>query len=61
VGAYGHTLGGAVGLGFVSLDEPVTAARVHAGRWEVDVAGRLIGARASLKPLLDPGLERVRC
>jgi 4-methylaminobutanoate oxidase (formaldehyde-forming) len=61
VGAYGHTLGGAVGLGFVSLDEPVTAALVAAGRWEVEVAGRLVGARASLKPLFDPGLERVRC
>jgi len=61
VGAYGHTLGGAVGLGFVSLDVPITAALVAEGRWEVDVAGRLVGAQASLKPLLDPGLERVRC
>ncbi len=61
VGAYGHTLGGAVGLGFVGLDEPITAARVNTGRWEVDIAGRLVGARASLKPFLDPGLERVRC
>ncbi len=61
VGAYGHTLGGAVGLGFVSLDEPVTPALVGAGCWEVDVAGRMVGAQASLKPLLDPGLQRVRC
>jgi 4-methylaminobutanoate oxidase (formaldehyde-forming) len=61
VGAYGHTLGGAVGIGFVSLDVPITASLVSAGRWEVDVAGRLVSARASLKPLLDPGLERVRC
>ena len=60
VGAYGHTLGGAVGLGFVSLEVPITASLVSAGRWEVDVAGRLVGAQASLKPLLDPGLERVR-
>lgn len=60
-GAYGHTLGGAVGIGFVSLEVPVTASVVSAGRWEVDVAGRLVSARLSLKPLLDPGLERVRC
>jgi glycine cleavage system aminomethyltransferase T/glycine/D-amino acid oxidase-like deaminating enzyme len=60
VGAYGHTLGGAVGLGFVSLEVPITASLVTAGHWEVDVAGRLVGAQASLKPLLDPGLERVR-
>lgn len=61
VGAYGHTLGGAVGIGFVSLDVPVTAALVDAGRWEVEVAGRVVGARVSLQPLLDPRLERVRC
>jgi glycine cleavage system aminomethyltransferase T/glycine/D-amino acid oxidase-like deaminating enzyme len=61
VGAYGHTLGGAVGIGFVTLDEPITPALVTAGRWEVDVAGKLVGARASLKPFLDPSLERVRC
>ncbi|MFM8530584.1 MAG: FAD-dependent oxidoreductase [Ilumatobacteraceae bacterium] len=61
VGAYGHTLGGAVGIGFVSLDEPITPSLVNAGRWEVDLAGTLVGATASLKPLLDPTLERVRC
>ena len=60
VGAYGHTLGGAVGLGFVSLDVPITSAVVDQGRWEIEVAGRVVGARASLKPLFDPGLDRVR-
>lgn len=61
VGAYGHTLGGAVGIGFVELDEPVTADVVRSGRWEIDVAGRRFGATASLRPMLDPGLDRVRC
>jgi 4-methylaminobutanoate oxidase (formaldehyde-forming) len=61
VGAYGHTLGGAVGIGFVSLAVPITAALVNAGQWQIDVAGTLVGARASLRPLLDPSLERVRC
>jgi 4-methylaminobutanoate oxidase (formaldehyde-forming) len=60
VGAYGHTLGSAVGLGFVALDVPVTPSLVDAGRWEVVVAGAVVGARASLKPLFDPTLERVR-
>ena len=61
VGAYGHTLGGAVGIGFVTLDVPITPDLVSTGRWEVEVAGRRVDAQASLKPLLDPGLERVRC
>jgi 4-methylaminobutanoate oxidase (formaldehyde-forming) len=61
VGAYGHSLGGAVGIGFVELDVPVTGELVEAGSWQVGVAGRLIEAEASLKPMLDPGMERIKC
>jgi len=60
VGAYGHTLGGAVGIGFVELNEPLRADIITAGDWEIEIAGERIKAIASLKPLLDPKLERVR-
>ncbi len=60
VGGYGHTLGGAVGLGFVSLDQPVTAGIVAEGPWQIEVAGERIDAIASLKPLYDPQLQKVR-
>jgi 4-methylaminobutanoate oxidase (formaldehyde-forming) len=60
VGAYGHTLGGAVGIGFVELEEPVTSQLVETGEWQVEVAGKPVPARASLKPLLDPGMERIK-
>jgi 4-methylaminobutanoate oxidase (formaldehyde-forming) len=59
-GAYGYTLGGAVGLGLVEADEPVTKAYVESGRWEVEVAGVRHRAQASLRPLYDPGLARVK-
>jgi 4-methylaminobutanoate oxidase (formaldehyde-forming) len=61
VGAYGHTLGGAVGIGFAELEEPVTAEIVNTGEWVVDVAGKRVAARASLRPLHDPGMERIKC
>ena len=61
VGAYGHTLGGAVGIGFAGIDEPLTAEIVAAGDWEIDVAGERIRARASLNPMFDPGMERIKC
>lgn len=61
VGGYGHTLGGAVGIGFATVDEPLTAALVNAGDWEIDVAGKRFKATASLRPLLDPGMERIKC
>lgn len=59
--SYGFTLGGAVGLAMVDGgDEPVDQAWLDAGRWEVDVADRRYPATASLRPLYDPGMARVR-
>ena len=61
IGGYGHTLGGAVGIGFVTLDEPLTSAIVNDGKWEIEVASKRIAACASLKPLLDPEMARIKC
>lgn len=58
-GAYGHHLGGAVGLGYVPCAGE-TAAAVLASSYEIDVAGVRVAATASLKPLYDPAGARVR-
>jgi len=58
-GNYGHTLGGAVGLGYVPCVGE-TPAQLLASRYEIDVAGTRIGADASLRPLYDPKSARVR-
>jgi 4-methylaminobutanoate oxidase (formaldehyde-forming) len=58
-GAYGHHLGGAIGLGYVPCAGE-TAADVLASRYEIDVAGTRVVAEASLKPMYDPTSERVR-
>jgi 4-methylaminobutanoate oxidase (formaldehyde-forming) len=60
VGGYGHTLGGSVGIGFVVLDRPVTADLVSSGPWSIDIAGKRVAASASIKPMFDPTLERVK-
>jgi len=61
IGGYGHSLGGAVGIGFVTLDVPLTTAVIENGKWQIDVAGVLVDATASLKPLYDPAMEKIRC
>ncbi|MDX1780639.1 MAG: FAD-dependent oxidoreductase [Thalassovita sp.] len=61
IGAYGHTLGGAVGIGFAELNEPLKADIVNSGDWEIGVAGKRVKATASLKPLFDAGMEKIRC
>ncbi|MFN2292763.1 MAG: FAD-dependent oxidoreductase [Anaerolineae bacterium] len=59
-GGYGHTLGGAVGLGHVESEGGVTPDSVRSGIYELEVAGVRHPARASLRPMYDPAGERVR-
>ncbi|AWZ20667.1 FAD dependent oxidoreductase/aminomethyl transferase [Roseovarius sp. TM1035] len=58
-GAYGHHLGGAMGLGYVPCAGE-SAEQVLASSYEVDVAGVRVKAEASLKPMYDPKSERVK-
>jgi heterotetrameric sarcosine oxidase gamma subunit len=59
--SYGWTLGGAVGLAFVSGGgEPVTPAWLREGSWEVDVAGTRHPVEVSLRPMYDPASERIK-
>lgn len=58
-GAYGHTLGGAVGMGYVPC-KGESAADVLASDYEIDVMGTRVRAHASLKPLYDPASDRVK-
>lgn len=58
-GAYGHTLGAAVGLGYVPCKgEKID--QVLASSYEIDVAGTKVNAEVSMKPFYDPKSERVK-
>jgi heterotetrameric sarcosine oxidase gamma subunit len=59
-GAYGHTLGGAVALGYVALGEGLTAADIASTTFEIEIAGERTLARASLSPMYDPKGVRIR-
>ena len=59
-GAYGHTLGGAMGFGYVEHADGVTADLVESSRFEIMVAGERFPAIASLRPMYDPKGLRVR-
>jgi len=58
-GNYGHTLGAAVGMGYVPC-KGESAAEVLNSDFEIDVAGTRVKAIASLKPLYDPTSARLR-
>jgi 4-methylaminobutanoate oxidase (formaldehyde-forming) len=57
--SYGHTLGGAVGLAMIE-GEPVDAAYLEQGQWEVDIAGKIYPAEVSARPFYDPAMERIK-
>ena len=59
-GAYGHTIGAAVGLGYVPCRAGESAEEMLAQRYEIEVAGTRVAATASLKPLYDPTSARIR-
>ena len=59
-GMYGHHLGGAIGLGYVHDVGGVDTAYVNEGTFEVLVAGEMVAASASLRPLYDPKSERIK-
>lgn len=58
-GGYGHSLGSAIGLGYVPCPGE-TAAEVLSSTYEIDVAGVRVPATASVRPLFDPKSERMR-
>ena len=59
-GAYGHTLGAAIGLGYVPCRPDEPAAEMLAQKYEIEVACERVLAIASLKPLYDPASARIR-
>ncbi len=58
--AYGHTLGGAMALGYVRGEEGVSRAFIEGGHFEIEVENRRYAAKASLTPMYDPKNRRIR-
>ena len=60
-GNYGHHLGGAIGLGYVACrNDGESADEQLRSTYSIDVAGSIIPAEVSLKPMYDPKAAQVR-
>jgi glycine cleavage system T protein len=61
-GMFGHTVGAALGLGYVAnRGEPVSDEWVASGYYEIEVAAERVPARVSLRAFYDPASQRVKC
>ena len=58
-GNYGHALGGAIGLGYVSCPDQ-SDADLLGSRYEIEIAGKRFEATASIAPMYDPKSTRIR-
>ena len=59
-GNYGHTLGASVGLGYIEVEDDISADYLASGKIEINVAGVTIPAKASLVAQYDPKAKRMR-
>ena len=60
-GMFGHTIGRAIGLGYVENGgDVVTPELIRGSQFEIEVAGARFRAKASLKPVYDPENLRVK-
>jgi sarcosine dehydrogenase len=59
-GGYGHTVGRAIGMGYVRCADGVDDAFVLSGTYELEVAAERVPAQVHLTPLYDPKNLRVR-
>ncbi|SMY07515.1 GcvT family protein [Flavimaricola marinus] len=58
---FGHSLGKSIGMGYVRHTDGVTRDFVLSGRYELEVATVRVPCEATLSPLYDPKMERVKC
>jgi glycine cleavage system aminomethyltransferase T len=60
-GMYAHSLGAAVGLGYVTAPGGAAVESIGPDDYEIEIAGIRYAAEASLRPLYDPKNERIKC
>lgn len=59
-GAYGHTFGRSLCMGYVRGDAPLTPEYLLSGTYEIEIAGTRCKAKPSLKPFYDPEGNRIK-
>lgn len=58
-GMYGHSVGGAIGMGYVSAPA-LSAGRIQEAKFEIEVAKERFSAQASLRAFYDPSGSRMK-
>lgn len=58
-GSYGHSVGGAIAMGYVNNPGGVSAEFIKSGQFEINISGKRFPARAHLRAPYDPERKRI--
>jgi 4-methylaminobutanoate oxidase (formaldehyde-forming) len=58
-GSYGHSVGGAIAMGYVNDPEGAGSDFIKSGRFEINISGQRFPARVHLRAPYDPGRKRI--
>ena len=58
-GMYGHSVGAAIGMGYVAMPN-LTPDRINEASFEIEIAKQRFSAQASLRALYDPSSSRMK-
>jgi 4-methylaminobutanoate oxidase (formaldehyde-forming) len=58
-GSYGHSVGGAIAMGYVNHPAGAASDFFKTGRYEINISGQRFPARAHLRSPYDPGRKRI--
>ena len=58
-GSYGHSVGGAIAMGYVNHAAGATPEFIRAGHYEINLAGTRFAATAHLRPPYDPERKKI--
>ena len=59
-GMFGHRIEASLGMGYVKLDQPITADLIRATKFEIGIGDRRVPAQAQLGGWYDPRNERCK-
>ncbi|MSU33705.1 MAG: FAD-dependent oxidoreductase [Pedosphaera sp.] len=60
-GSYGHTVGGAIAMGYVNDPDGRATERIRGGRFEIEINGDRMAVAAHLRAPYDPERRRILC
>ena len=58
-GSYGHSVGAAIGMGYVNHPDGIDPQFIQRGKFEINISGERFAVKPYLRPPYDPGRKKI--